>query len=257
MSTRLGPLACVAAAMLLGAGAAAAQDQAQSPDLINPDRPGIADGSKVIAPGQLQIETGLQYERHDVGFVFVPTLVRVGALQRLEFRVEGNTLTHAGGDTGFAPISLGAKVALVQSDDGPTVGVIVRGFLASGTSTFRNDRFTTDVRLVADIPIGKQFSLNPNVGIARYENGAEMYKAGLFAMTLNYQPTDRLNPFIDVGYQSSTGSGTDAVLIFDAGVAWIIGDNIQLDVSAGQGVSGDAPRPFVSGGFSIRIGHGR
>lgn len=225
----------------------------QSPDLINPDRPGIADGSKVIDRGQLQIEAGLQYERHDVGFVFVPTLVRVGVLQRLEVRVEGNTLTHADGETGFAPISFGAKAALVQSDEGPTLGVIVRGFPASGTSEFRNEHFTGDVRLAADIPIGKRFSLNPNAGGARYENNGQTYGASVFALTVNYQPTDRLNPFVDIGVQSSTGEGTAASVTLDAGVAWIIGRDIQFDVSVGQGLNGDAPRPFVAGGFSIRL----
>jgi hypothetical protein len=256
-STGLATLVVAATAVLLSARDAAAQDQDQNQDLINPDRPGIADGSKVIAPGQFQLETGLQYERHDVDFVFVPTLLRVGALTRLEFRVEGNTLTHADGQTGFAPISLGAKIAVVQSDDGPTLGVIVRGFLASGTSQFKDKHFTSDIRVAADMPLGKKFSLNPNAGAARYEDNGQIYTAGLFAMTLNYQPTDRLNPFIDVAYQSSTGAGTSAAVTLDAGVAWIIGNDIQLDVSVGQGLNGDAPRPFVAGGFSIRLGRHR
>lgn len=241
-------------AMLMMARPAAAQAQNQSPDLINPDRPGIADGSKVIAPGQLQLETGFQYERHDVDFVFVPTLVRVGALKRLEFRVEGNTLTHANGETGFAPISIGAKLALVQSDNGPTLGIIVRGFPASGTSQFKDRHFTSDVRFAADIPLGEKFSLNPNAGGARYESDGHVYTAGVFALTFNYQPTERLNPFLDIGYLSSTGAGTGASVTLDAGIAWIIGDNVQLDVSVGQGLNGDAPRPLIGGGFSIRFG---
>lgn len=247
-------LAVGAAALWLCASQAAAQDQTQNQDLINPDRPGIADGSKVIAQGQFQLETGLQYERHDVDFVFVPALVRVGALKRLEFRAEGNTLTHANGQTGFAPISLGAKVALVQSDDGPTLGVIVRGFLASGTSQFKDKHFTSDIRVAADIPLGQKCSLNPNAGAARYEDNGQIYTAGIFAMTVGFQPSDRLNPFIDIAYQSSTGAGTVAAVTLDAGIAWIIGDDIQLDVSVGQGLNGDAARPFVAGGFSIRLG---
>jgi hypothetical protein len=248
-------LAPAAVAFVLVAVPAAAQDQPQTQDVINPDRPGIADGSKVIAPGQVQFEIGLQYERHDVDFVFVPTLVRIGALRRLEFRVEGNTVTHANGKTGFAPISVGAKLALVQSDNGSTLGVIVRGFPPSGTSEFNDRHFTSDVRLAADIPLGEKFSLNPNAGIARYEENGETYTAGVLALTCNYQPSPRLNPFLDVGYLSSTGHGTDAAVTLDAGIAWIIGNDVQLDVSVGQGLNGDAPRPFVAGGVSIRLGH--
>ena len=235
--------------LLLWSSGVAAQD------LINPDRPGIADGSKVVGRGRLQIETSLQREtRGDIHTLFVPTLVRVGVGNRLELRVEGNTWTREAGVSGLAPISIGAKYVLIDSKDGPTLGIIVRGFPGSGSSDFKTTHVTADVRLAADIPLGPKASLNPNVGYARYENDGQTFRAGLFAMTVNYQPTEHLNPFIDVGYQSSTSQGTAEWVTIDAGVAYIAGRNVQLDISAGQGVSGDAPRPFVAAGISIRLG---
>jgi len=244
--------ACAACVLLAFASAAAAQD------LINPDRPGIADGSKVVGARRFQIETAIQHEsRDEIHTIFIPTLVRIGAGDRFEIRVEGNTFTHEAGVSGFAPLSIGAKYTLVDSKDGPTLGVIVRGFPASGSKDFKTEHFTADVRLAADIPLGPKFSLNPNAGLARYEDGSgETFAAGLFACTLNYQPSETLNPFVDIGYQSSTGRRTDASVTLDAGLAYIIGRNIQVDVSAGQGVSGDAPRPFVAAGLSIRLGAG-
>jgi hypothetical protein len=227
---------------------------ASAQDLINPDRPGIADGSKVVGSGRFQIETGLQDETHGaVHTLFVPTLARAGVGDRFEFRIEGNTVTRESHVTGFAPISLGAKYTMVGSDQGPTIGVIARGFPPSGSSSFKTEHVTADLRLAADIPLGSKASLNPNVGIARYEDdGARTYGAGLFALTLNYQPSERLNPFVDVGAQTSTGEGTAASVTIDAGIAWILGRDVQLDISAGQGVSGDAPRPFIAAGISIR-----
>ncbi len=49
-------------------------------NLINPDRPGIADGSNVIGVKRLQIETGLQEEFRRDGdsrehTIFIPTLI--------------------------------------------------------------------------------------------------------------------------------------------------------------------------------------
>ena len=55
-----------------------------------------------------------------------------------------------------------------------------------------------------------------------------------------------------IGFQSLPATAYTVTL--DAGVAWIIGDNIQLDVSVGQGLNGDAPRPFVGVGVSMRFG---
>lgn len=69
---------------------------AQDDDYINPDRPGIADGSKVLSAGQFQIEAGLQREDHGSGQVsdqrlFIPTLLRFGLDNRWEVRVERAT----------------------------------------------------------------------------------------------------------------------------------------------------------------------
>src|SRR5215510_9097344 len=59
-------------------------DQAQiaaEPDLINPDRPGIADGSTVVGSKTFQVESGIQLEFRRAGesrehTFFVPTLLR-------------------------------------------------------------------------------------------------------------------------------------------------------------------------------------
>jgi hypothetical protein len=42
-------------------------------------------------------------------------------------------------------------------------------------------------------------------------------------------------------------------MIVDAGVAYIVGCDLQLDLSAGQNVHGvTAPKPFVAAGISLR-----
>lgn len=60
-----------------------------------------------------------------------------------------------------------------------------------------------------------QWSLNPNVGVAFYESDASrLYAAGLFAATLNYNPSKHLNFFIDTGLQSpETRYGRNAVIV--------------------------------------------
>src|SRR5437667_8647648 len=74
-------------------------------DRINPDRPGIADGSTVVGSGRIQLETGFQQEfRDDAGTSelthFLPSLLRVGFGSRLEARVEGNTFTQVSSSGG-------------------------------------------------------------------------------------------------------------------------------------------------------------
>jgi Putative MetA-pathway of phenol degradation len=242
------------------------------PDLINPDRPGIADGSTVVGARTLQIETGvdLEFRRSEdtsEHTFFVPTLLRFGFANRWEARVEGNTFTRvttfvSGSKTdqssGFAPTSIGLKYQFYNSsgDHQITLGTIVRVFPTWGSRDFHPQHTTGDIRLAADWNFAPQLklSLNPNVGVARYEDDqGKLFTAGLFAVTLNYLPTKRLNPFVDVGVQSPEVSEGLSSVIVDGGLAYAIERNIELDASVGtrvQGITG--PQPFLSFGISWR-----
>src|SRR5260370_325697 len=157
--------------LFLIASAALAQDA----DLINPDRPGIADGSAVIGRGISQIEAGLERDHGSDGrSLSTPQLLRYGLSKAFELRVEGNGYIHASGANGFAPLSIGAKY---HFNDAPSLGVIARFFVPSGTGAQRSHVTTGDVRLAADINLGEKWSLNPNVGIASQDDGAGRFPA--------------------------------------------------------------------------------
>jgi hypothetical protein len=239
-------------------------------DPIDPDRPGIADGSHVIGAGRLQLETGYAQERHtDDGtrsrLSLVPALLRIGLTSRVEARVESNTFTHehvssppdaVSSSTGFSPVFLGAKVVLYQSggDSALSVATIARVAPPSGSDEFRSDRTTGDVRVVADWDFAPTLSLNPNVGWAEYEGSdGKRFGAALAFLTLSWQPTQRWNPFVDVAYQSREDSGGTWTMLVDAGASYLVGCDLALDVSAGQDVHGfTAPKPFVAAGISVR-----
>ena len=124
-------------------------------DYINPDRPGLADGSNVVGADRIQVEGTARAE-------------------------------------GIAPASVGLKYHFIDSLgwQQPSVGAIVRFFLRSGTRNFKTTRATSDFRIVADWDFLPQWSLNPNVGVALYESDAShLYAAGLFLATLNYNPS--------------------------------------------------------------------
>ncbi len=239
-------------------------------DYINPDRPGIADGSNVVGPGRFQVEMGLQQEfRHADGTsdrtLFVPTLLRLGLSKAWELRVETNAYTWdrvsvpGVGVTktqGADPISLGVKYHFLDSAglQQPSLGVILRIFAPSGSGAFRTSHATADLRLAADWDIAPKWSLNPNIGVALYESAGRTYEAGLFATTLNYNPSPILNFFVDTGVQSPETKHGRTAMIFDAGVAYIVGHDIQLDFSVGTGAAGlTPPHPFVGAGISKRF----
>lgn len=247
-----------------------AQSQsANDEDLINPDRPGIADGSNVIGRGRIQIESGIQAEYRRDGdtrdhTLFIPTLFRIGFSDKWEARIEGNTFTRdrtfdpTSSDTaeGFAPLSFGFKYHFQDSKGvrHPSLGTIFRLFPAWGSNEFRTHHVTGDLRLVADWDFAPKLSLNPNFGVARYEDSQQRaFVAGLFAVTLNYLPTKKLNPFIDMGITAPEEKDGRSSVILDTGVAYIIGRDVQLDASVGKGVHGRTPpHPFIAAGISFR-----
>ncbi len=118
------------------------QQNASEPDLINADRPGIADGSTVVGPKIFQIESGIQAEFRRNGdsrehTLFIPTLLRFGIDSHWEVRIEGNTYTRVTSfestvttnqTSGFAPLSLGFKYHIYNSNDEHqfSLGTIVR-----------------------------------------------------------------------------------------------------------------------------------
>ena len=270
-SSQIQLLAGLTVGLALAAAPAVAQTvAAPAEDYINPDRPGIADGSNVVGTGRFQAELGVQQEfRRDGGTrdrtLFVPTLLRFGLSRDWELRVETNAYiwdrvsdpaTGVTKSEGASPVSLGVKYHFQDSAglQQPSLGAILRVFAPSGSGAFRTSHTTADLRLAADWDIAPKWSLNPNIGVAIYESNGRTYEAGLFAATLNYNPSQVLNLFVDTGAQSpETEQGRTAV-IYDAGAAYIIGHDIQLDVSVGTGAAGSTPpHPFVSAGISKRF----
>lgn len=248
----------------------AQQQSATDEDLINADRPGIADGSTVVGPKTFQVESGIQQEFRRSGdsrehTFFVPTLLRFGLDDHWEVRVEGNTFTRVtsfdsnsttGQSSGFAPLSLGFKYHIFQSNNERqfSLGTIVRVFPTWGSEEFRTEHVTWDARLAADWNFAPKLSLNPNIGVARYENDqGHLFTAALIAVTLGYNPTKRFNPFIDLGVQVPEVKNGPGSAILDGGVAYIMGKNLQLDASVGTRVHGETgPRPFLACGISWR-----
>jgi hypothetical protein len=242
----------VAGLFLFAAVLAIPVANAQDADLINPDRPGLADGSGVVGLGRFQIEAGLERDHAADGVsIATPLLLRYGLSKAFELRVEGNGYVHADGANGLAPLSIGAKVHFA---DAPSLGVIARVFVPSGSGAQRSHTTNGDVRLAADINLGEKWSLNPNIGVAANDDGDGRFTAGLAALTVQYNLSDHANVFVDAALQSPEARGGPAALTVDAGAVRIIGSNIQLDVSVGWGAKGSTPpNVFWAAGISRRF----
>ncbi len=260
LTSWLRSMALLAACVLVASAATA-----QSEDLINPDRPGIADGSTTIRRGVVQIEAGVERDDQRSGGVdqrilSTPALLRYGITDALEIRFEGtgyHRITSTGEtSTGWAPASVGMKVHLQEQDakrHRPSLGVIARLFVPSGSGEFRSGTATGDVRLAADLDLTEHWSVNPNAGIA-FTEGNGRFTAALAALTIQYNFTPKLNAFVDGGMQAPEERRGRSSLILDTGTAWLVGRDVQIDASVGWGAHGTTPpRLFWAAGVSRRF----
>ncbi len=206
------------------------------------DRPGLADGSTTVPRGVAQLELGVTAEGGDEERFTLPALVRYGITDRLELRVSSDVVSDSGD---LAPVAAGFKLRL-RDDDFP-LSLIASAQPPSGGGSLRSTAFESEARLVSDIELAAGLSLTPNVGVAFVEGGDA---TAIFAATLERE-MGRLLPFVD--FEASIAGGNTS-MIADAGVAWVVRPDTQLDISAGMDVLGDEyPEWFIGVGYSRRF----
>lgn len=209
------------------------------------DRPGFADGSGTVGRGVAQLEIGVAGQGGDENVFTLPTLVRYGFSDRFELRVESDVIGWTEDDSDIAPVAVGFKLGL--RDGAVPLSLIASVQPPSGGGSFRSTAFESEARLVSDIELAEGLSLTPNVAVAFVEGGGT---AAIFAATLEREMGSAL-PFVD--FEATIDDG-DASMIADAGVAWVVRPDTQLDISAGFDVAGDEyPDWFVSVGYSRRF----
>ena len=93
------------------AGPLCAQDQASDPRAAQPERPTVATHAGTVAPRYVEIETGLEYDLLDGDDHqwLIPTVVKVGLSQRLQFSLIGGALGPPGTSLGVGDLSFALK----------------------------------------------------------------------------------------------------------------------------------------------------
>lgn len=216
---------------------------ARADDLINADRPGIADGSTTVGAHTFQIEIGGERDDRSADHdLLVPTLLRYGLTDNFELRIESSLYQRI---EGWAPVSLGAKY---HFEDKPSLGLIGRVFLIN------TEEVTGDLRLANDFEVGEKWAFNPNVGLAISSDQGEHSLSGLAALTAQYNLVPTANVFVDGGLTYPEERHGGAAILLDVGGAWIFRQNMQLDASVGWGAHGSTvPSVFWSAGISRRF----
>jgi hypothetical protein len=253
----------VASVLWLGTAAAHAE---QGP--IATDRPDFVESIDVVGTGRVQLEAGLSLERDLQGevssrVVSTPFLLRIGLDEHWEVRLEtdGAIATRvesqgfSASDHGLADISLGLKRNIREpAGSRPGVALLMHVDLNSGSGNLRGEGLRPSLRAVAEWEMPGDTSLGVMPGVLFDRSASHYFMSGIFAVTFAKQWTARAHTFVEVaGQRLAHADDGGNVVTFDAGWAYLLTRDGQIDVAAARGATANAPDWSYGAGISWRF----
>ena len=232
---------------------------------ISTDRPDFVESSSTVGAGRVQLETSVAWERARAAGITTttwstPTLLRIGAGDQWEFRIEtdGWLRAHQSGSrdvTGFGDLSLGVKYHIATpGPGGASMAWLVHADMPSGARALRGDGVRPSLRLAAEweLPHGNAIGIMPGIAHDTDDLGRR-FDAGIFALTFGHAWTPRARSFVEVaGQQLASREHGGNIVTFDTGATWLLSDATQVDVAASFGLSDEAADDALTVGWSHR-----
>lgn len=239
---------------------------AQEKEEIVTDRPDQTESPSLVPTGGLQVETGFIYETNthesvrSRNITYNTSLIKYGVNQNFELRLISEYLGErteineetASEATGISPLAVGVKIRL-SDEKGfwPQAALIGHVNLKTGSHEFRPKYTAMDFRFTCAHTLSDKFSFGYNVG-AEWSGEEETTGATfIYTATLGYAITPKLGAFIES--YAFFPEEEDADHRFDAGVTYKFTPVVQWDLSAGIGLTENAPDEFISTGLSVRM----
>jgi len=242
-------------------------------DSIQTDRPDFVESSNTVGMGVFQLETSVAWSRDKSAGIIVselstPTLLRYGISSNWEVRLETNGWMHQTTDdpatppksreSGFADYSLGVKWHQTDGDDktgAPSVGWLFHLDMPGGADAFSTSKVRPSVRGVAEWELSDDFSLGVMGGVSYGANDAGgRYWAPILGVVLGKSFSDKLRGFIEFsGEEFRRKADGGSSLALDAGVAYLVTRDVQVDMVFSHGLNQYTPDYTLGFGLSLRF----
>ncbi|WP_299337850.1 transporter [uncultured Psychroserpens sp.] len=252
----------------LYSGVAFAQNETK-PDIASEplvtDRPDATESPTTITPGFVQVETGAFYESFEDNsikfetYTYNTTLVRLGLLDNLEFRVgwdfvegrtsvNGNRLNDVA--SGFNPLLLGTKIAISEEKGWrPEIGVLGHIYLPfTAGEDYRPETTGVDFIFSFAHTLSEKSSLGYNLGARWQDDSPEA--AYLYSLSYGYSISDTLGTYLEVYGNLPEDSKSNH--LWNTGLTYLISNNVQLDATIGTSIT-EGQDLLLSAGVSFRL----
>lgn len=229
-----------------------------------PDRPGMATPPDILSFERIQIENGNTFENNIDGTVhhenyFMPAfLFRIGLLKNAEARIFMDYATKIETDSGITtklngldPITFGTKIKLFKPRKIlPKTSVLINLTLPFyGKTEFTPEYLAPSVFLLMSNSILKKLTLCYNYGMIWHGDLSPM--THFYAVSLGTSIFKKISIFTEV--YGSTSKYERAGHYYDGGLAFLINNHIQIDVSAAGKFNSNNDYYFVNAGFAWQI----
>jgi outer membrane putative beta-barrel porin/alpha-amylase len=257
----------VAGVLVLLIASAAWAETSDEPERVQPDRPNRNDSTRTVAPGTIQLETGLVYEHTTKGGapterrLSAEATIRGGVTERLELRLEGEPIVHLRGedeDTGRGDLAVSAKYRFFDAprEGLPDIGVepfvkfpVAKPPLGSGKLDFG-----ALLLLRVDLPWDVETEINLGLTALGQPRVGGYLLQGLGGASFGRDLTERLFAFVEVFAASREERRSREMASVAGGLVYRLARRVAVDGAVEVGVAGPMPDYTLRLGLSARFG---
>ena len=206
---------------------------AQSDENINTDRPDQSEGVYTLPKGQFQIENGYVFSKEDSS---ANLMLRYGLISNTEIRLEADFDLRT---PDFSSTTFSVKQRLYESEQRyiPSVGLIGYGQYSK-----------TDAKTYTfDACLAFESSLTDQLSLAYGARSSGQFENLDVTAQINYAPNNKLWGFVEY-YASYNGMRAPEHNI-NAGIAYLLKPNFQIDLSGGRTLWQPEAQYFVGVGI--------
>jgi hypothetical protein len=229
------------------------------------DRPGISESPFPLDRGDIQVESGSNFELDNnpdlqrQSVTYFSTLIKYGLSDRFELRMQTEYMRNQAYDklndtydkaVGWLPLMAGTKILLLKAKGiQPQISFIGYLKLSLATGIYQPHYTAPVLKLSAAHSLNDDLSLGYNMGAAW--NGEDSNAGGLYSFYLNQTIFQKLGAFMEL--YGFFGPGYEPDHRVDTGFTYQVSNKVQIDFSGGVGFSDNSPDGFLNMGMAWRI----
>ncbi len=228
----------------------------QNVEPIQADRPDQTETPAIVPKEMFQVETGFTVKKNNKNsstLSLPSTLWKYGVNENFELRLITEFVSEKNNtekSSGFTPVYFGFKVKLANEK-----GIIPKtSFIAHlglpnlASANYKTTYFAPEFRFTMQHTLSEKLSLSYNLG-AEWD-GFSAEPTFIYTLTSGFSITEKLGSYIELfGFAPQIDKANHNC---DTGITYLINNNFMLDISAGLGITSNAPKNYLAVGFSFR-----